>query len=89
MGPVVSTRSPCALHLHELQTLPEPFDVAFVAGKSSDTVGATWLAHLRPDGGVVNSQNGMNDERVAAVAGRECTLGCGIGFTPERQHLQP
>ena len=33
-----------ALHVHELQTVSEPFDAAFVAVKSSDTVGATALA---------------------------------------------
>ena len=32
----------------------------------------------KPDGVVVDFQNGINDERVAAVAGRERTLGCVI-----------
>ena len=32
----------------------------------------------QPDGVVVDFQNGINDERVAAVAGRERTLGCVI-----------
>ena len=37
------------------------------------------LPYLRkPDGVVVDFQNGINDERVAAVAGRERTLGCVI-----------
>ena len=37
------------------------------------------VAYLRqPDGVVVDFQNGINDERVAAVAGRERTLGCVI-----------
>jgi 2-dehydropantoate 2-reductase len=70
-----------ALHLHEAQGIGEPFDAIFVAVKSYDTEWATALgvAYLkRPDGVVVDFQNGINDERVAAVAGRERTLGCVI-----------
>jgi 2-dehydropantoate 2-reductase len=80
-----------ALHLHELQAVGEPFDVAFVAVKSYDTEWATWLAvaHLRPDGVVVDSQNGINDDRVAAIAGRGRTLGCVVllgAALPEAGH---
>jgi 2-dehydropantoate 2-reductase len=49
--------------------------------KSYDTEWATAMAvaHLRkPNGVVVDFQNGINDERVAGVAGRERTLGCVI-----------
>ena len=70
-----------ALHLHEAQGLVEPFDAVFVAVKAYDTAWATALgaAYLGvPDGVVVGFQNGMNDERVAAVAGRGGTLGCVI-----------
>src|SRR5216683_3146043 len=70
-----------ALHLHELATVREPFEAVFVAVKSYDTEWATQLAvdYLRrPDGVVVDFQNGINDHRVAAVAGRERTLGCVI-----------
>ena len=69
-----------ALHLHEAQTVEEPFDAAFVAVKSYDTEWATALAcaYLKPEGVVVDFQNGINDERVAAVAGRARTLGCVI-----------
>jgi 2-dehydropantoate 2-reductase len=69
-----------ALHLHELQSVDEPFDAAFVAVKGYDTEWATALAvrHLRPEGVVVDFQNGINDERVAAVAGKDRTLGCVI-----------
>jgi 2-dehydropantoate 2-reductase len=70
-----------ALHVHEAQAVAEPFDAVFVAVKSYDTewaaaLGVTYLS--RSDGVVVDFQNGMNDERVAAVAGRERTLGCVI-----------
>jgi 2-dehydropantoate 2-reductase len=69
-----------ALHIHELQTVEDPFDVAFVAVKSYDTEWATSMAlrYLAPEGCVVDFQNGMNDERVAAIAGRDRTLGCVI-----------
>ena len=70
-----------ALHLHEAQGVTAPFDAVFIAVKSYDT---EWATHLgmsylaRPDGVVVDFQNGINDERVAAIAGKENTLGCVI-----------
>ena len=70
-----------ALHIHEAQAINEPFDAVFIAVKSYDTEWATSLGlnYLRmPDGVIVDFQNGMNDERVAAIAGRERTLGCVI-----------
>jgi 2-dehydropantoate 2-reductase len=70
-----------ALHIHELQTVTEPFDAVFVAVKSYDTEWATAmaLAYLRePDGVVVDFQNGINDARVAALAGKHRSLGCVI-----------
>src|SRR2546427_3354459 len=61
-----------ACHLHEAQAIEEPFDAVFVAVKSYDTEWATALAgrHVRPDGGGGDFQNGVNDERGAAIAGR-------------------
>jgi 2-dehydropantoate 2-reductase len=70
-----------AIHMHELQSVTQPFDAAFVAVKSYDTEWATALVlpYLAlPDGVVVDFQNGINDERVAAAAGRVRTLGCVI-----------
>src|SRR5499426_3713109 len=70
-----------AIHVHELQLVTKPFDAVFISVKSYDTEWATALALpylARPDGVVVDFQNGVNDERVAAVAGRERTLGCVI-----------
>jgi 2-dehydropantoate 2-reductase len=69
-----------ALHLHEAQSIAEPFDAVFVAVKSYDTEWATRLAvqYLKPEGVVVDFQNGVNDHRVAAIAGPERTLGCVI-----------
>jgi 2-dehydropantoate 2-reductase len=73
-----------ALHLHELQSVSEPFDAVFLAMKSYDTEWGAALAaqYLKqPDGVVVDFQNGINDERVAAVVGRERTLGCVIAIS--------
>jgi 2-dehydropantoate 2-reductase len=70
-----------AVHLHELQSVGEPFDAIFLAVKSYDTEWAAQLAagYLRqPEGVVVDFQNGVNDDRVAAVVGGNRTLGCVI-----------
>ena len=70
-----------ALGIHELQSVAEPFDAVFIAVKSYDTEWAVSLAlqYLKkPDGVLVDFQNGINDERVAALAGRERCLGCVI-----------
>jgi 2-dehydropantoate 2-reductase len=70
-----------ALTLGEFGQVREPFEAVFVAVKSYDTEWATQMAvdHVRqPDGVVVDFQNGINDHRVAAVAGRERALGCVI-----------
>ena len=73
-----------ALHLHELQSVDATFDAVFLAVKSYDTDWAAQLAaqYLEPrDGVVVDFQNGINDERVAAIVGRERTLGCVIAIS--------
>src|SRR4029453_12755536 len=70
-----------ALHISELQSVAAPFDAVFISVKSYDTEWAVSLGlqYLKkPDGVVVDFQNGINDERVAAVAGRERCLGCVI-----------
>ncbi len=69
-----------ALHLDEMPSIGEPLDAVFVAVKAYDTEWATSLGlkHLKPAGVVVDFQNGINDERVAALAGKERTLGCVI-----------
>jgi 2-dehydropantoate 2-reductase len=70
-----------ALHIHELQGVGSPFEAVFVSVKSYDTEWAAQmaLAYLaQPDGVVVDFQNGVNDERVAAVVGKARCLGCVI-----------
>ena len=73
-----------ALHLYEAQAIQKPFDVVFLAVKGYDTEWATLFAvrFLEPTSGVmVDAQNGINDERVARLAGRERTLGCVISIS--------
>ena len=86
-GLVVETRSdrfvshPTALHIHELQSLSHPFDAIFIAVKSYDTEWATTLSlrYLHSDHGIiVDFQNGINDGRVAEIAGENIALGCVI-----------
>src|SRR5687768_10984793 len=76
-----------ALHLHEAQSVDEPFSAVFLAVKSYDTEWATHFAlgllgrgrsRSGSHGIVVDFQNGINDERVAEVAGAQNTLGCVI-----------
>ena len=70
-----------AIGIHELQSVAEPFDAVFISVKSYDTEWAVamGLAYLKkPDGVIVDFQNGINDDRVATVAGRERCLGCVI-----------
>ena len=71
---------PVALHIHELQFETVPFDWVFVAVKARDTEWSTMLMmpYLAKGGTVVDFQNGINDERVAAVAGAERTMGAVI-----------
>jgi 2-dehydropantoate 2-reductase len=67
-----------ALHIHELQSVTEPFDLILLAVKSYDTDWATTLArgYLSDDGAVVTLQNGMNDLQVAAIVGTSRAVGC-------------
>lgn len=76
---------PKALHLHEVQSLLHAqADVVILSTKSYDTEWATTLMRdcLAPDGYVVSLQNGINEERIAAIVGWGRTVGCvvsGIG----------
>jgi 2-dehydropantoate 2-reductase len=70
-----------AVHLCDAQAIDQAFDAVFLSVKGYDTDWATLFAIRflsQPDGVIVDFQNGMNDERVAALAGRERTLGCVI-----------
>ncbi|MBM3341172.1 MAG: hypothetical protein FJY56_03530 [Betaproteobacteria bacterium] len=56
----------------------EPVDIAIISTKSYDTHWAAALIapYLADDGYVVSLQNGMNEERIAALVGASRTLGC-------------
>jgi 2-dehydropantoate 2-reductase len=72
------TAKPKIIHLTELQALAKtPFDVAFVAMKSYDTLWATALIapYLSEQGFVVSLQNCMNEETIAGVVGWGRTVG--------------
>ena len=68
-----------AIHLTEVQRLAQtPVDIAIVCTKSFDTEWACRMMrqYLAPDGYIVSMQNGINEERVAAVVGWDRTVGC-------------
>jgi 2-dehydropantoate 2-reductase len=71
-----------ALHVGEVQSLhARPVDLAFVCVKLYDTDWATALVapYLAPSGFVVTMQNGLIEERVAAIVGWGRTVGCIAG----------
>lgn len=69
-----------ALHLCQVAEIKEPFDVVFLVVKSYDTKWACQLIEpvLAPDGLIVGLQNGMTHEEIAAIVGRERTIGAVI-----------
>lgn len=74
-----------ALHLCEVCTLTQPFDLVFLACKSPDS---HWLAefiepHLAPDGVLVSLQNSLNDEWVAPIVGYERDVACVVELAAE------
>ena len=68
-----------ALHLSEIECLSREagIDIAFVSTKSYDTEWATMMIrqYLSPDGFVVSLQNGINEDRIAAIVGWGRTVG--------------
>ena len=69
-----------ALHLGEVSGISEPFDAVFLCVKSYDTVWAVHLIlpYLKPTGVIISAQNGVNDERIAAIIGFTRDIGCVI-----------
>jgi 2-dehydropantoate 2-reductase len=60
-----------AMHLCEVCTLPQQFDIVFLVAKSYDTC---WMVHfikpyLKPEGVLVSLQNSLNDEWIAPIIG--------------------
>ena len=69
-----------ALHLCDVCTLREPFDVVLLVMKAYDTRWATQLIapYLKADGLVAGVQNGMTLDAIADVVGPERAMGCVI-----------
>jgi 2-dehydropantoate 2-reductase len=74
-----------ALHLCEVATLRETFDVVLILVKAYDTRWAAHLIapHLAEDALVAGVQNGMTTDVVADVVGPERTIGAVIEITSE------
>lgn len=68
-----------ALNIGEAQSFTrKPVDIAIICTKSYDTEWAALLIkqYLAPQGYLVSMQNGVNEERIARVAGWGKTIGC-------------
>ncbi len=67
-----------ALHLSDVSSLKEPFDIVFLSVKSYDTRWAAYLieSYLKETGFILPTQNALNDEVVASVVGFNRTVGC-------------
>jgi len=74
-----------AMHLCELASANLEFDIVLLAVKSNDH---RWMAefikpYLRNDGVLVGTQNGMNDDSLASIVGRDRTVGCALELSAE------
>ena len=74
-----------AYHLCDLASLNVEFDIAFLSVKSNDH---RWMAefirpYLKAGSVLVPTQNGMNDDSIASIIGRERTLGCAMELSAE------
>ena len=72
-----------ALHLFEVCTIREPFDIVFLAVKGYD---AQWSAkliepYLKEDAYIVGCQNGMCDDLIAEIVGQEREVPCVVTLT--------
>jgi 2-dehydropantoate 2-reductase len=74
-----------ALHLCELASSNLMFDIVFLAVKGNDHRWLTELIkpYLKSDGVLVATQNGMNDDSIASIIGRERTIGCSMELSGE------
>jgi 2-dehydropantoate 2-reductase len=74
-----------ALHLCELASENLDFDIVFLTVKSNDHRWMTELIkpYLKDDGVVTAIQNGMNDDSIASIVGRNRTVGCVVELSAE------
>jgi 2-dehydropantoate 2-reductase len=74
-----------ACHLCDLASANLEFDIVFLAVKSYDH---RWMAefikpYLKSEGVLVGVMNGMNDDSIASIVGRNRTVGCCIELSAE------
>jgi 2-dehydropantoate 2-reductase len=74
-----------ALHLCDLASANLEFDIVLLTVKSNDD---RWMAelikpYLKPDGVLTAIQNGMNDDTLAGIVGRERVVGCVVELSAE------
>ena len=74
-----------ALHLCDLASANLEFDIVLLAVKSNDD---RWLAefikpYLKADGVLVGTQNGMNDDTLASIVGKNRVVGCAMELSAE------
>src|SRR3970040_1227749 len=74
-----------ACHLCDLASANLEFDIVFLAVKSNDH---RWMAefvrpYLKRDGVLVGVQNGMNDDSLASIVGRDRVVGCVVELSAE------
>ncbi|MBX3666065.1 MAG: hypothetical protein KF834_10310 [Burkholderiales bacterium] len=74
-----------ALHLCTMSSARLEFDIVFLACKSNDT---RWMTEfikpwLGEKGVIVGTQNGMNDDVIASIVGRERVIGCVVELQAE------
>jgi 2-dehydropantoate 2-reductase len=74
-----------ALHLCDLSSANLEFDIVFMTCKSNDH---RWMAelikpYLKKDGVLTAIQNGMNDDSLASILGRERVVGCVVELSAE------
>lgn len=77
--------TPPAIHLCDVASSNLALDVVLLASKSNDH---RWLAEfikpsLKPDGFIAGLQNGMNDDSIAEIIGRERVIGCVVELSAE------
>ena len=74
-----------ALHLYQVCTLEDRFDIVFLACKSYDTLWLTQLIrpYLKDDGVLVSAQNSLNDEWIAPLVGPTRDIGCVLTMSSE------
>lgn len=74
-----------ALNLCAMSSERLEFDIVFLACKSNDT---RWMTEfikpwLKADGFIVGAQNGMNDDAIASIVGRNRVVGCVVELQAE------